>query len=71
MIRLSDSVARLFFRHSPPPGANDEKTGLVGPDTQGCGCCAAFPWATIFRHYVALKWIKNLLYKAVWSFSLG
>jgi hypothetical protein len=42
-----------FFRHSPLAGANDEKRRSIWNVTQGCGCCAALPWATMCRPYGA------------------
>jgi len=36
-------------------GRMTKKADLFGSFTQGCGCCAALPWAIIFRPYGALK----------------
>jgi len=60
LVALHGNVAAVcFFRHSPPPGANDEKSLVLGSFTQRCGCYAALHWAIIFRPYGASKWMKG------------
>jgi hypothetical protein len=56
MVALLNVVAPVtFFVIRLYRGRMTKKACVIGFVTQGCGCCAAFPWAIIFRAYSALE----------------